>query len=292
MNSLSILIPVFNWDCSRFLTDLHRQGCRLGVPFEIVVADDCSNVKYGNEQTAGMLENCRFIGLDRNVGRARIRNILADESRFEKLLFLDCDLEVKDDSFLKNYLEASEKADVVCGGVRTPDEMPGGMELRFLYEQRADRSRTAELCNRQPYARFTTSTFMIGRDDFMKIRFDESYGGYGYEDVQFGVELERRGMFILHIDNPLVHLGLEPNAVYLEKTENAVRNAFEHREKIGSGSTLLNHFGRLERFRMVWAGRLAYRMFAGSMRRNLVGNKPSLKVFSLYKLCYLCHIKG
>ena len=148
------------------------------------------------------------------------------------------------------------------------------------------------MCNRRPYARFTTSTFLIGRDDFMRVRFNESYAGYGYEDVQFGVELERSGIGILHIDNPLVHLGLEPNAVYLEKAENAVRNAFEHMEEIGRGSTLLNHFDRLQRFRMVWAGRLAFRLFSGPMRHNLVGNKPSLKVFSLYKLCYLCHIKG
>ncbi|MBO7415689.1 MAG: glycosyltransferase [Bacteroidaceae bacterium] len=295
MESLSILIPVYNRDCSRLINDLHSEGLELGVPYEIIVADDCSTDKLSLERnriTADSLENCRFTGLSRNMGRASIRNLLADESRYEKLLFLDCDSAVRDGLFLRNYLDAADRASVVCGGAIHPDTLPEpGVELRWRYERKADRERSAEFRSRTPYARFTPFSFLIDRKVFMDIRFDESYNGYGYEDVQFGHELERRGVSILHIDNPLVHLGLEKNDVYLGKTRQAVMNAFSHMEEIGDSSRLLNHYNRMGRYHIRWLFRMLWKLSGKGMERNLLGNKPSLRIFSLYKLCYLCSLK-
>ena len=39
---LSILIPTYQYDCSRLVNDLHLQAQQLGVPYEIIVADDAS----------------------------------------------------------------------------------------------------------------------------------------------------------------------------------------------------------------------------------------------------------
>ena len=292
MESLSILIPVYNRDCSRLIEDLHIQGTELGIPYEIIVADDCSEDKEtleSNRVAAGSLENCRFIGLSRNMGRAAIRNLLADESRYDRLLFLDCDSAVRDARFLRNYMDAADRASVVCGGAIHPDTLPEpGVELRWRYERKADRERAAEIRSRAPYARFTPFSFLIDRRVFMDIRFDESYSGYGYEDVQFGHELEKRGVSIIHIDNPLTHLGLEKNDVFLDKTRQAVVNAFSHREEIGDSSRLLNHYNRISRYKMLWVFRSIWRLSGRSMERNLLGNNPSLRIFSLYKLCYLC----
>ena len=292
MKSISILIPVFNWDCSLLLTDLHRQGCRLGVPFEILVADDCSTARFRNVETAAGLEHCRYIGLEENVGRAAIRNMLAMESQYDELLFLDCDGRVRSECFLADYMAAADLAQVVCGGVIHPDSMPApGVELRYRYERKADEKRSAAYRSLNPYARFTPFSFMISRELFLEIKFDESFREYGYEDVLFGLELERRQATVLHIDNPMEHLGLESNEVYLKKTGQAVRNASDHMDTIGSGSELLKHFSRLEKCGMLWVPRLVWRLFHEPMKRNLLGNKPSLKVFSLYKLCYLCSIR-
>ena len=291
MESLSILIPVYNWDCSQLISDLHHQGLGLGVPYEIVIADDCSTdrlILVKNRENAERLENCRYFALEHNMGRAAIRNFLADNARYDKLLFMDCDAAVRDTKFLKRYADAADKAQVVCGGAIHSDELPQkGVELRWVYEKNADKERSAEFRSRNPYARFTPFSFLIERDLFMQIRFDESYAGYGYEDVQFGRELEKRGVSILHIDNPLVHLGLETSDVYLEKTRQAVRNAFEHREMIGGSSLLLTHYNRVVRFRMRWLFRLVWKLFGNKMEKNLLGSNPSLRVFSLYKLCYI-----
>lgn len=295
MEALSILIPVYNWDCSQLIKDLHFQGLESGIPFEIVIADDCStdrSVMERNRKKAECLENCRFFALEHNKGRASIRNFLADNSRYGKLLFMDCDAAVKDTQFLKRYVDAADKAQVVCGGAIHSDEIPQkGVELRWVYEKNADKERSAEFRGRNPYARFTPFSFLIDREVFMQIRFDESYAGYGYEDVQFGRELEKRGVSILHIDNPLVHLGLETSDVYLEKTRQAVRNAFEHKDEIGDSSKLLTHYHRVVRFRMRWFFRLVWKLFGKIMEKNLLGSTPNLRIFSLYKLCYICSLK-
>ena len=292
MESLSILIPVYNWDCTQLIKDLHFQGLVLGIPYEIIVADDCSTDNELQEKSrivAESHENCRYFGLPHNIGRAAIRNFMADQSKYDKLLFLDCDAAIKDKDFLKKYLDVADKASVICGGVTHPDEIPQkGWELRYLYEKNAAFERSAGFRSQNPYLRFTSFSFMIDRDVFMKIRFDESYVRYGYEDVQFGHELEQNGVSILHIDNPMIHLGLEESASFLNKTRQAVLNAFDHKNDIGDSSKLLNHYQVVLKWKMRWLFRIIWSFFQKSMERNLLGPKPKLRIFSLYKLCYIC----
>ena len=291
MEALSILIPVYNWDCTQLIKDLHFQGLTLGIPYEIIVADDCSTDKELRDKSrlvAETHENCRYFGLPHNIGRAAIRNFMADKSNFDKLLFLDCDAEVKDKQFLKKYMEASHRASVVCGGLTHPDEIPmKGQELRYLYEKNAAFERSAGFRSQNPYLRFTSFSFLIEKEAFMKIRFDESYVRYGYEDVQFGHELERNGVSILHIDNPLAHVGLDESASYLNKTRQAVQNAFDHKNEIGDSSKLLTHYNKVLKLRMGWVFRFIWVFFQKSMEKNLLGPKPKLRIFSLYKLCYI-----
>lgn len=292
MESLSILIPVYNWDCTQLIKDLHFQGLVNAIPYEIIVADDCSTDKELSERNrivAESHENCRYFGLPHNIGRAAIRNFMADQSRYDKLLFLDCDSAVKDKEFIRKYLAMADKASVVCGGVIHPDTIPRkGVELRYLYEKSAAFERSAGFRSQNPYLRFTSFSFLIDKSVFMAIRFDESYVRYGYEDVQFGHELEENGVTILHIDNPLSHLGLEESETYLNKTRQAVQNAFDHKDDIGESSKLLTHYNKVLRFRMRWFFRIIWTFFQKSMEKNLLGPKPKLRVFSLYKLCYIC----
>ena len=292
MESLSILIPVYNWDCTQLIKDLHFQGLLMAIPYEIIVADDCSTDRETSERNrvvAESHENCRYFGLPHNIGRAAIRNYMADKSRYDRLLFLDCDSAVKDKQFLKRYMEMADKASVICGGVTHPDVIPRkGVELRYLYEKSAAYERSAGFRSQNPYLRFTSFSFLIDRAVFMGIRFDESYVRYGYEDVQFGHELEKNGVSILHIDNPLPHLGLEDSEAYLNKTRQAVLNAYDHKDEIGDSSKLLTHYNKVLKLRMRWLFRIIWTFFQKSMERNLLGPKPKLRIFSLYKLCYIC----
>lgn len=294
MASISILIPVFNWDCTRLVHDLQKQASTLQCQYEIIVADDCSSdkeLRHVNEKISE-LDCCRFIPLERNIGRSAIRNMLADKAIFPWLLFLDCDAQVASATFLKDYLEAAENSPLVCGGLRHPETLPRpGVELRYRYERRADLlERPACVRQSQPYARFTPFSFLIRRDIFMSIRFCEQFSRYGYEDVLFGKELQDRQIPILHIDNPLIHLGLEENQVFLNKTQESLRTLAENRQSVNNASKLLRSYNRLTTWHINWLLHLAYGTFGAVIRRNLTGSRPNLRLFSLYKLLYFAEI--
>lgn len=290
---LSILIPTYNYDCRRLVNDLHQQAELAGIAYEIIVADDASPKPIYKEKNREIntLLHCRLIELPENVGRARIRNRLADEAQYEWLLFMDCDAEVISPTFITDYLRHTN-AEVVCGGLCHADILPSPtVSLRYAYEKRADRRRAARYRNRKPYEQFTPFNFCIRRNTFQAIRFDESIREYGHEDTLFGIELQHRQAQIHHIDNPLCHTGLEENLVFLNKTRLALRNLATMENSMQGHSSLLSAYGLLKKIKL---NRLAAHWFIRWEQRltqQLAGSSPRLPLFFLYKLGYYCTIK-
>ena len=135
-HELSILIPVYNNDCSQLVAVLSHQAVAIGgLSYEIIVADDGSD-RMDNGQWImddGKLSDfphVRFIRREQNVGRAAIRNFLAGEARYGWLLFIDGDMVIPTDDFLKKWLEA-DVAQVGYGGYVTGEGEP--CNLRYLY---------------------------------------------------------------------------------------------------------------------------------------------------------------
>jgi glycosyltransferase involved in cell wall biosynthesis len=290
---LSILIPTYNYDCTNLVRDLHRQAECAGIDYEIVVADDASPIKECAERVREIntWPNCRLIELERNLGRARIRNRLADEARFEWLLFMDSDAEVISDSFIVDYLKHTD-ADVVCGGLCHADALPSPeVSLRYAYEKRADKKRAACYREQRPYEQFITFCFMVRASVFQAIRFDDSITEYGHEDTLFGVELERRKVNIRHIDNPMRQGGIETNAEFVEKTRAALRNLVLMEDNMRNHSLLLKLYGVLHLIRL--DGCIA-RWFSHNedwLKGQLLESTPQLRLFFLYKLGYYCSLK-
>ena len=134
---LSILIPTYNYDCYDLVAELHRQASTLNINFEIIVADECSKTELPRLPLINQLPNCQLIKPQHNLGRAKIRNFLADQSRFNHLLFLDSDSFPANNDFLKNYVElipqnllVKEETDKEGGDEEPPHP-------RFLNVQRA-----------------------------------------------------------------------------------------------------------------------------------------------------------
>ena len=101
----------------------------------------------------------------------------------------------------------------------------------------------------------------------------------------FGKELEKRNIRITHIDNPLLHCGLEKNEIFLAKTEQALRNLATIKESIGN-TPLIAVAKKLKRYHIVWLFMLYWRFRRKSLRKNLLGSNPSLEKFNIYKLGY------
>ena len=292
---LSILIPTYNYDCTRLVGDLHRQAERLGVTYEIIVADDASPSPAYRERNRAInaLAHCRLIKLEENVGRARIRNRLADEAQHEWLLFMDADAEVMSDSFIANYLaHTTTGAEVICGGLCHADTLPSPeVSLSYAYERRADRRRAACYRAQRPYEQFTPFNFMIRRGTFLAILFCEAITDYGHEDTLFGITLAERHVPLTHIDNPLLHLGLEPNDIFLCKSRAALRNLATLQTTLEGHSSLLRAYHLLSRLGMSRLVARCYTRHERALATHLCGPRPCLTLFFLYKLGYYCQVQ-
>lgn len=287
---LSILIPTYNYDCYRLVAGLQQQASALKIDFEVIVADDASReeLKTGNRRI-GRLPGCRYIELENNIGRACIRNLLAEQAGHEYLLFIDSDAGIKETGFLDKYLKAARKDRVVCGGLQHPVAMPSAnVSLRYTYEIMADKYRMAATRQRSPYDKFTTFSFLIPRDLFLEIKFDCAFIKYGHEDTLFGYELQKRNIPVVHIDNPLYHLGLEDNETFLRKTETSIRNLFFEKDKLMEHSRLYALYSKLCGRGLRRPLLATYRLTNRLLKKNLLGKHPDMKLFALYKLGYLC----
>lgn len=293
---ISILIPTYNYPCRTLADRLQVQCERLhasdpAFQYEILVADDASTCKECQRENEAIAElpGCRYLPLSQNIGRARIRNYLADQARYDVLLFLDSDAEISDRHFLERYLHVLRTTDagVICGGVANiPRLKDPATSLRYYYEEHVGKKRLASERMKHPCANFSTFNFLIRRALFQSIRFHEDCVHYGYEDVLFGMEIERCGAHILHIDNAPVHAGVEPNDVFLSKTETALRTLYSLGAEFQSFVTVSRTALLLKRFHLLSLLAALHRMWAPLLRRNLLGTTPSIFLFNLYKLGY------
>ena len=285
--TLSILIPTYDYNARRLVADLHALALREGVEAEILVGDDASPSGAAWLAAVEDLPSVRVLRYAANAGRAAHRNRIAEQARGQWLLFIDCDAQLPPAFSLRRYLEGTAHAPVVCGGLYHPDVNPNPeATLRYAYERAADRRRTASHRQQHPYEQLSTFNFLIRRDVFLSILFDPSCTDYGYEDTLFGVELQQRAIPIHHIDNPLIHLGLEPNAVYLAKVETSLRTLANIEKKIQHHSAVVRAARRLRALHLDGLTRRLFHLTQKKLRRNLLGPRPNLFLFKLYKLGY------
>lgn len=289
---LSILIPTYNHCPSALVAALSAQGEALAADgtedfaFEIIVADDGSTDRSVAEELRQLdtIAGCRTLLLPANVGRAAIRNRLAREARGGFLLFIDADAGVEDCGFVRKMWADRLRADVVCGRVGLAPR-PGrpGHELRYAYEQAAERQRPA--CRRMadPYARLSSFCLMMRRGGWETVGFDERCTEYGYEDVLLGLALEAHDFSILHTDHTLVHLGLDTNAGFLRKTEAAARTLAGLGGTARRVAAAARIYDRLQRLHLAWTLGVLPPLLP-LLRRQLMSRHPWLPLFHLYKL--------
>lgn len=288
---LSILIPTYNGDCRRQVADLCRQADRISdLEYEIVVADDGSTDRLAADRCAEISRHphCRFIPRPCNQGRAAIRNFLASQARYDRLLFMDCDMTIVRDDFLMRYLQLPDSG-VVYGGYCVGDAPAGN--LRFRYEKQAEPMHTATERSKRPYQHFHTCNFMTHRSVMLAHPFDERFRHYGYEDVLWGKQLRKAGIDITHIDNPAGFCTFEDNAHFVSKTEEGLRTLKTFQDDLRGYSHLLTftdgiHLNICRKAIILW-----HRLFGKAERRWLCSDHPSMLVFSLYRLGYFITLK-
>jgi glycosyltransferase involved in cell wall biosynthesis len=267
--------------------NLQQQAEELGISYEILVADDGStqhNVLEEN-RSINALPHCQLIERRVNAGRAAIRNFLAQQARYAWLLFIDSDMVVCRNDYLRKYASC-EETPIVDGGVVIGTCIPGN--LRSMYEKAAESEHTYEERQQSPYRDFHTANFMIQRALMIEHPFDERFRNYGYEDVLFGKAMEQAGVPILHIDNPMSFEIFEENEHFVSKTEEGLRTLYQFRHELKGYSRLLDRAQTLPRTPIRWW----HQLFGAIERKHLTGRHPSLWVFKIYKTGYFLSLSG
>ncbi len=292
---ISICIPLFNFEVFPMVKELQLQAEKCARDYEIIIIDDSSDTPFKQQNSIlKELNNTRYIELESNIGRSKIRNLLKKESKYPFLLFLDCDLKIIKSDFLSTYITFIEKQNtedfVICGGHTYEDSSPAGnQKLHWLWGKKCE-AFGPEIRAKNPYQSFMTSNFVISSKTMDKIPFNEQLSGYGHEDTLMGFELFKKNITIQHIDNPVEHLGLENNSVFLEKTKESIKNLCKLYNIIGRDteflkiSKLLNTYLRLKKYRILFAYNIFYTIFEKKIEKKLKGSNPSIFTLNLYKL--------
>lgn len=293
-NKLSILIPSYNCRCTEMVRYLQQLCHRIaltspeGLMYEIIVADDCSpNLAIAEANSAiNNILHCRYIRLDANGGAAATRNYLARQAKYPWLLFLDSDMQIPGIEFLMRYLN-TDNTPVINGGIALGgDHQQLCHNLRYRYERSALPAHTPDRRNLRPYQAFRSANFMIERSVMMAHPFDERFKKSGYEDVMLGKALAMAQVTVKHIDNALLLTEFENNADYMAKCERSLHVLRTFRHDLQGYSRLADMADRITRWVPAWLIKGIFMLVGNSMRRQLTGSNPSLRLFNLYRIGY------
>ncbi len=292
---ISILIPTYNYNAFPLVKEIHNQLTQSKIVFEIICLDDASDNDFNTlNETVNTLSFSSFILLNKNVGRSSIRNLLVSHANYDWLLFLDNDVFPVKTIFINNYLSYINKnPQVVCGGIEYQSAKPNREEiLRWVYGKKREEI-SLSIRELNPYHNFLSANFLIHKSIFSFIKFNENLTGYGHEDTLFALDLKKNNVVLKHINNSVYHLGLETSIKYINKTEKAIENALYLYQKGQIHKTdirLLNKFLQLKSYRITNLVATIFSLFKNAIIINLCSKKPSLFLFDMYKLGYLCII--
>lgn len=297
MKTISLLIPVCNYDIVALVYSM--KSCIGKIPefIEILIGDDGSSPDFRNKYKALEEPGVRLIVSEKNIGRAAIRNKLALEAKGDYLLFIDADAMIPGtaDAYISKWLPYLSKARVICGGILYHNSPPGDPDkiLRWKIGWKREQRKASER-EKHPYSFFSTFNVMIDRTVFSKIRFNEELRQYGYEDALLSYQLEKAGIAIRHIDNGLMHDGLESNREFLNKTKLGLENlsrlydSVTDKRTFSSTVRILRLYNILAFFRLTLLLAGLYIRYKEKMEIRLDSHNPPMILFSIYKVCMFC----
>ena len=280
---LSILIPTYNYNVVPLINELHKQCLECDIEFEILVYDDGSNSQINSiNNTINNIKNCTFKELPNNIGRSSIRNLLGKNANYGSLVFLDADVIPSNRTFIKDYLNLINEP-VSVGGVLPIKHIPKKpYKLRWIYTKKREQK---TLCS---------SNFFIKKEIFETFPFDESIKKYGYEDVLFFSTLQNNDITIYPFKNPVIHYVNDDADTFIKKTEDAIENLsclVQQGKLTKKESKVFKYYLHIERLKLVRIVTLVFNVLKKPIVLNLNSNRPSLFLYDIYRIGYLCQLK-
>lgn len=290
---LSVLIPVYNYDVRTLVQELHKQLCAANIPFEIMLLDDGSKAHFTEiNQAIAYLPHVTYRIENNNQGRTKVRHTLARKATYNWLLFLDSDVAIKN-HLIDNYLPyLNHDKRLIYGGICYDDTLPDStFSLRYTFGKQREEQKASKR-NLNPYKTIASANILVSKAVFLKTNKELTHA-YGL-DYLFSAFLKEQQIPVLHIDNEVVHLGLETNRAFIKKSEAAVTTLFQLNKDNQLQHTeisLLLAYNKLKQWRLRGLIATIFKLVKPLLRKNLKSGKPSLFVFDCYRLGYFCNLK-
>jgi GT2 family glycosyltransferase len=227
MLELSVVIPTYN----RLDTLCHVIPSLLDQSvgqhtYEILVCDSRST--DGTEQYLASVRE-RYPNVHHlpgpYTGRAMARNAGISQAQGDIILFNDADI-IADPNLLEAHLRRHrDQRDIAVVGWE--------VQVKSLADYEFKRSRPEQRGSLHPPTRkklswlyFLTGNASVRRDDLLRVgSFDESFTGYGHEDLELGYRLEKAGITILYEPSAInYHCQDIPHGDQVEKMKLAGRS--------------------------------------------------------------------
>jgi hypothetical protein len=293
---LSILIPTYNYTVYDLVCELKKQCDIVGIEYEIICQDDHSdNLMNIDNLKINHLENCTFISNSENLGRAKNRNLLAQKAKFQHLLFLDADTFPIHKDFISNYiLEINDANKIVYGGIRYQEEQPPKEKLlRWVYGKKRE-ALSVEQRNKNIYLSFLTLNFLIHKEVFKTVSFNESIPNLRHEDTLFSYELKKNNISLKHIENPVYHFGIDNFDKALDKEHEsllALKNLLDKNLLSADYVKISRLYTIIENLKAKFLIVFTFKIVKPVLLKNISSSNPSLLLFDIYRIGYICSIK-
>jgi len=199
---------------------------------------------------------------------------------------------LKDKNFIANYIKYLNTDKVIFGGRSYDDVVPKEQEflLHYIYGIKRE-SQSAENRSQNVYRNFHSNNFLVSKETIEKFPFDESLLLYGHEDTRWAMNLEKNQIEILHIENPIIHLGLEDNNIFLRKQCDAIENIIRLKRSGKSiGSKVEDAYLFLEEFYLLGLFRLVFSWTEKRLVSNLMSKNPKLFFLDIFRLGIYCRL--
>ena len=291
---LSICIPVYNFDITKLITELVSQTNNVNSLVEIIIIDDASTIEFQliNNRLSN-IHKIKYVQLDENIGRSKIRNLFLKYINFDYLLFLDCDSIIIESNFIQKYLnEINNKGLVICGGTSYSSTIPDKeFYLRWKYGLKRE-CLAVSIRKKSAYQSFMTNNFVV-KAEILKLQpFDEQLTDYGHEDTLFGFALKQNKIPITHINNTVDHDYDDDNAEFINKTELALKNLVKIRKFVKNDSfdsdiKILRIYKKISFLKVQYILLIIYNILKRVIVILLIKNRGGLYLFDFYKLLYL-----
>lgn len=287
---LSILIPTYNYNVNPLVKDLHDMAALENIAFEIIVLDDASGYVFSPETS---LENVTYLRNEKNLGRTLTRKKLAETAKYDTLLFLDSDVLPVSKDFIKNYIPFLNTNNVVLGGIayqNTPYDT--GKELRHKYGKFRE-EKSANERSKNPYGAILSGNILIPKEIFLTHNYAGDQNLYGM-DIYFSYRLYKSNVTVIHIDNPVYHIGLEDNETFFRKSLQAVesrKQLLANAEGIENVNGLLKRYIKIRKLKLTGLISIGFKLIEPILKKMILKKDPNLFCLDIYRLGYICAIK-